>query len=399
MELQVLNKIKKQKAEKKTKVVVSCSGRFHAFALSEQLEKHNMLLEFYTSYAYQKNLLMRRFTSRVDKEDIPVNKIRTATPLAMLMKLGMALHDVNEYYDKWVARKIENQEFTTFIGWSGMSLQAIRKAKKEGKTTIVERGSSHIQYQDKILQEEYAKFGIQFKIDARTVEKELSEYQEADYISIPSTFVKNSFLEFNIPEHKLVQNTYGSSAHFKKVKHGFPKNKFRVLYVGNLTIQKGLIYLFGALGKLKIPKNKLEVWFIGTVDNEMKETVEKHIQANWTFFGHINFYELPKYISACDVAVQPSLQEGLSMVIPQMISCGVPVVASTNSGGEDVIEKDKTGFIVPIRNPGAIAEKLQLLYDNPQLLAEMKCHASESRTTELSWNKYGDRYSDFLKNI
>ncbi len=399
MEVQALSKTHKRQVENQPKVVVSCSGRFHAFALAEQLEKHDMLTGFYTTYAYQKNILMRRFTSRVDKENIPVRKIQTALPIAMMMKLGVAMHDANERYDKWVAKKIKNKDYSVFIGWSGMSLHAIEAAKKSGKTTIVERGSSHILYQDKILREEYARFGIKFKIDPRTVEKELAEYKLADYISIPSAFVKNSFLEYGVPERKLIQNPYGSSSHFKKLDSGFSKDRFRVLYVGNLTVQKGLIYMFEAIKKLNLPQEKIEYWFIGKVDGEMKATVEKYAQPNWTFFGHVNFYDLPKYISACDVAVQPSLQEGLSMVIPQILSCGVPVVATTNTGGEDIITEAKNGFIIPVRNPKKIAEKIGLLFSDSKLLEKMKMAAAEVSGRDFSWDGYGERYVDFLQTV
>ena len=388
-------------------VIVSCSGKFHAFALAEQLQRHGILGGLYTTYAFQKNKIMRRFTSRVDRELIPPRKIQTNIPIAIKMKRGAQPFDTNEMFDKWVARKIARKnDYNVFIGWSGMSLHAMKKAKAAGKTVIVERGSSHIQYQDEILKEEYKKFGIDFKIDPRTIAKELQEYQLADYISIPSGFVKNSFLKMGVPENKLVQNPYGSSSHFRKATSpgkvsGQKKNdgRFRILYLGSLLIRKGLIYHFEALRKLNIPPGKVEAWFIGKVDGEMKQTVEKYKMNNWKFFGHINHYDLPQYISACDVAVQPSLEEGLSMVIPQMLGCGTPVIATTNSGGGDVIENGSNGFIVPIRDPDAIAAKIEKLYNDRPLLENMKSAAADTTRRDFSWNGYGDRYVNFINKI
>lgn len=381
-------------------VTVSCAGKFHAFALAEQLNRHKLLSYLLTTFAYQKNTMMRPFAGRVDKEDIPPEKIKTYLPGAVGMKLHHDDHLWNDMFDKWAVGKIGNPGTgKVFIGWSGMSLRTMRRAKADGKITVIERGSSHIQYQDNILHEEFNKFGIDFHVDQRTIEKELIEYEEADYISIPSTFVKNSFLEMGVPEEKLVQNPYGTSSHFKKVEVDRKGDKFRILYMGSLLIRKGLIYLFEALKKLDIPKNKLEILFVGKVDDEIKPTIEKYKQDNWNFLGHVNHYELPNYISSCDVAVQPSLEEGLSMVMPQMMGCGVPVIATTNTGGEDVIEDGKTGFIVPIRQPEAIAEKIQLLFENPEKLAEMKSAAGATSSRDISWNAYGDRYADFIRKI
>lgn len=384
--------------------IVSCSGRFHAFALAEQLEKHGLLAGFYTSYAYQKNTLMRRFTSRVDKELIPVSKIHTAIPLAIMMQKGIAPFVSNDHYDRWVARSLaRRQDYQFFVGWSGMSLAALRVAKKAGKTVIIERGSSHIQYQDRILHEEFKKFGVRFNVDARTIEKELQEYEEADYISIPSGFVKDSFLEMGVPAEKLVHNPYGTSAHFKKPENGqlgdAPRDKFRVLYVGSLMIRKGLVYLFEALHRVKVPQERLEVWFVGKIDDDLKSTVEQYARPNWKFFGHLNHYDLPQHISACDVAVQPSLEEGLSMVIPQTMGCGVPVIATTNTGGQDVITDGKNGFIVPIQDPDAIAERIEQLYEDRPLLHQMKAAAAAIAGRDFSWDNYGERYADFLMKI
>ena len=355
---------------------------------------------FCTSYAYQKNRLMRRVASRVDKENIPVEKIHTAVPIAVMLKMGVKPAIYNELYEKWVERKLRGRDdYNMFIGWSGMSLRALRQAKRAGKVTVIERGSSHIQYQDQLLKEEFQKFDISFSVDPRTVDQEIREYEEADYISIPSGFVKNSFLEYGVPEEKLILNPYGTSASFKPVVSDFPKDKFRVLYMGSLMIRKGLIYLFEALAKLDIPEDRFEAWFVGKVDDEMKNLVEQHARPNWKFFGHINHYELSNYISACDVAVQPSLEEGLSMVIPQMMSCGVPVIATTNTGGEDVIEEGKSGFIVPIRSPQAIADKIQLLFEDRDRGLAMKEAASVAGQTQITWDKYGERYAHFVNSV
>ncbi|HFA48637.1 MAG TPA: glycosyltransferase family 1 protein [Bacteroidetes bacterium] len=384
-------------------VTISCSSKFHAFALAEQMEKHGLLKDLYTTYAYKKNTFMRRFVSRNDKENIPPEKTHTLVPLAVAMKLMSGENywqSWNNLFDKWVAKQIANKkDYNIFIGWSGMSLQALRAAKANGKTIILERGSAHIQYQNNILKDEYRRFGSDFKIDPKTIEKELAEYEEADYISIPSSFAKQSFLEHGVAENKLIVNPYGTSSFFQKEKTGEKKRPFRVLYLGSLIIRKGMYYLFEALKQIKIPDTKLEAWFIGKVDNEIKPLVEKYAQPNWTFFGHVNHYDLARYISACDVAVVPSLEDGYGMVVPQMLACGVPVISSANTGGKDTIEEGKNGFIIPIRDPEAIAEKIRLLYGDRSRLEEMKSAALHSKRENLSWDSYGERYAGFINSI
>ena len=282
-----------------------------------------------------------------------------------------------------------------------MSLNAIRAAKNKGMKTIVERGSSHILNQDKVLKEEYKRFGIDFSINKAVIEKELKEYEEADFISVPSFYVKKSFLDYGIKEDKIVMNPYGVGSFFKPADNlqQKPGKKFTIVYVGSLSIRKGLIYLFQALNMLDLPENCYEVWFIGKVDNLLEDAIRKYKRTNWKFFGHINFYELQQYLVQCDVAVHPSLEEGLSMVIPQLMSCGVPVIITPNTGGENIIKDGENGFVVPVRSPESIANKITYLYNQPEELERLKKVVVQSVNNGFIWNDYGDRYAAFLQKI
>jgi glycosyltransferase involved in cell wall biosynthesis len=381
-------------------VSISCSAKLHAFSLAEQMERLGLLDNFYTSYAYQKNTLLRKLVRRTDKENIPVQKIHTHPVLAFPMKLlPKQAYVWNDLFDRWVAGKISGGDSPVFIGWSGMSLQSIRRARAGGKVTIVERGSSHILYQNEILREEYAKFGIRFSIDQRVIDKELKEYEEADYISIPTGFVRRSFLKYNVPTGKLLQNAYGVSSFFNREAAPEGGQKFSIVYLGQLSVRKGLIYLFEALHNLAIPHSEYEVYFIGGIDDELKDSIAKFIRSNWQFLGHVDHYKLPALLAKCSVAIQPSLEDGMGMVVAQCLACGVPVIASENCGGAEVITNGKNGYVVPVRSPKSIEEGITQLYENPVLLAEMKQAAAVSVGDGLSWADYGDRYAAHLKRI
>jgi starch synthase len=69
------------------------------------------------------------------------------------------------------------------------------------------------------------------------------------------------------------------------------------------------------------------------------------------------------------------------------MACGLPVVATRNAGAEDLLEDGTAGFLVPIRSPEAIAEKLELLAGNPVLLQQMG-KAALWKARGLSWSDY-----------
>jgi glycosyltransferase involved in cell wall biosynthesis len=142
------------------------------------------------------------------------------------------------------------------------------------------------------------------------------------------------------------------------------------------------------------------VWFIGKVEKEIAPLIVEYRKRNWKCFGPINHYELRDYLVRCDVGVQPSLQEGLSMVIPQMMSCGIPMIITPNTGGENILEDNVSGFVVPIRDPAAIAEKINLLYSDRRKLSDMKASALLAISNGFTWDDYGTRYmSNILRLI
>lgn len=383
-------------------IIISCSGKFHAFNLAEQLNKKERLLSLYTAYAYQKNKLWRKFARRIDKENIPVENIKTNILIAIGMKLFHAPWLWNELFDLWVSFSLAKpNEARIFIGWSGMSLHTIRRLKKKGCTVILERGSSHILTQQNILKEEYKSIGVDFSINLKVINKELKEYDEADFIMVPSTFVKNSFIENGTLPRKLLMVPYGASTTFfsPDLLKKESEQVFTIIYVGSLLVRKGLSYLFEALSLLDKQQIEYRAIFIGKMDDEINRIAQKYQKNHWDFKGFINHYELSEHIKRADVGVQPSLEEGLSMVIPQILSCGVPVIATTNTGGAELIDDDENGYIVPIRDPEAIASKLISLVKNPAKLHEMKLKSMSYSKLNLSWDRYGDDYFKIIDKL
>jgi glycosyltransferase involved in cell wall biosynthesis len=96
-------------------------------------------------------------------------------------------------------------------------------------------------------------------------------------------------------------------------------------------------------------------------------------------------------MQTCDVFCLPSIVEGRALVMQEAMSQGLPLIITPNTGGEDLIKPDgSTGFLVPIRSPEMIAEKLSWLLDNRPATMEMGKKAKQY-ATEYTWKKYGDR--------
>jgi glycosyltransferase involved in cell wall biosynthesis len=76
-------------------------------------------------------------------------------------------------------------------------------------------------------------------------------------------------------------------------------------------------------------------------------------------------------MAAFDVAVLPSQAEGMPLVVLEAMMLGVPVVATAVAGTPEVIEADRSGLLVPARDPGALAAALERLLAAPELRARL----------------------------
>jgi glycosyltransferase involved in cell wall biosynthesis len=380
------------------RVVVSCSGKFHAFALVEQLEKNGNDVVFFTSYSSIVNPFVKIFAKRIDKEDIKPNTIQTNVLISLALKIFRKRPQIaNNLFDFWVSRRIRKLDADIFIGWSGMSLYSIHLANRKGWKTILERGSTHIEFQNEVLKEEYLKRGMVFSIDQQTINKEIKEYSIADTITIPSSFVERTFLEKGVPKEKLFINHFGAS-HFFSPREEQIIDQFRVLYLGTFSIRKGAYYLTEAIEKLK--NEEIEFWFIGNVDfdvQDLKDDLMKY--ENVKFFGHVNHYELSGYIEKCSVAIHPSLEEGQSMVINQVMKVGVPFIATPNSGAEELITHNENGIIIPAKSGEAISNSILSLKNSNLKLMNLTKKVRQMQISDNSWEAYGKRYIEFMFNI
>ncbi len=372
------------------RVCVSSITRFHAFSLAEQLQRRKCLERLLVSW-FNPETIAKGYDinpDRVTRNILFYGIDRLPFKLSFLRRYAADCQWLAaEWYDRWAARHLPNCEI--FVGWSSYSLRALRRAKKLGAVTVLERGSTHIAAQRDLLREEAARWDLALPPDAlpdpRIVEKELREYEEADYISIPSEFVKRSFVEYGVPESKLIQVPYG--ANLDKF-HRVPKsdNVFRVTHIGG-SIRKGTHYLLQALTELDLPNS--EFVLIGTPD----PVVERFLAAYPGRLVHLRGVpqtELYRHYSNSSVYVLPSIEDGFGMVVSEAMACQVPVICSANAGACDIIHDGVDGFVVPARDVNALKERLAQLHGDELQCAAMGV-AAQKRAAEFTWERYGEQ--------
>jgi glycosyltransferase involved in cell wall biosynthesis len=114
---------------------------------------------------------------------------------------------------------------------------------------------------------------------------------------------------------------------------------------------------------------------------ELSDSLELSDVLTFTGLRH----DVPELMATFDIFVLSSLWEGLPRVLPQAMATGLPIVATNVDGNAEAVEDGVTGFLVPVKSPDEIADRIKILLQEPKMALQMG-EAGRSRVQE-----FGDR--------
>jgi glycosyltransferase involved in cell wall biosynthesis len=362
------------------KVVYSAPNRAHHYGYAQELHAANMLEAFVCGFS--------RFSPRAPIPEIGealkrVDQVQTAYIASQKLRMPRWISEELAHWakiqiDRASCRNLQGADM--FLFYNGCGLDSAREFRRDGGITIVEAVNSHVLAQEKLLAEEYKALNLSWHpFHRREVKRRVAEVEETDYVLLPSRFVARSFLAQGIPAERLLRVPYpmhriaGASMtakHDKKNDDGV----FRILYVGSISLRKGLRYLIEAFRRFSHPRK--ELWIVGPLAKPSGlENVT--IPAGTKFFGPLKGNDLQEKYLRATVFCLPSLEEGLALVLSEALSHGLPVIATENTGIEDLLTEGKTGMVVPIRDAGAIHAHLAKLAGDQGYLQTKNSEALE----------------------
>jgi len=334
----------------------------------------------------------------------------------------------------------DKKKLDLFVVWANYAQKSIPVARKHGAKIILESGSCHIKTQQKLLETEYARWGVNFKpIDQRTIDKMCAEYEAADYIMTLSSFARQSFIDQGVPAGKVLMVPCGvdlvkngnlgiyakpfetvlrtssgraqtqsplvlrsdSTNRVSKDLMKTPKapEKFRVIFVGLVTLRKGVQYLIEAWDAANLPQANTELIIVG---NEQKDFLsikaQLPITSNIIFAGSMSKTKLNELYASSSLFVLPSIEDGFGMVIGEAMGHGMPVICSTNTAGPDLITDGIEGWVVPPADKIALSEKIAWCYSNQDKAAQMGLSAQQ-KIQSFNWDTYGARVWEVYKKL
>lgn len=165
------------------------------------------------------------------------------------------------------------------------------------------------------------------------------------------------------------------------------------LYVGQLIPRKGIIEMLKAWKEAALYNSSLLLIGDGNQRKEIEELITKENIANVIVHGSIDYDNIAIYYKSADYFIIPTLEDNWSLVVPEAMACGLPILCSQYNGCWPELVKPANGWVFDPLNQTSLVEVLNKSYQNRNRLKEMGVKSQEivsQHTPEIAakgiWN-------------
>ena len=408
--------------------VSSPSGNNFSRAVLRSFDKEGLLAGFHTSIVANPSaawlkLLPSKVRSEWLRRTFPIESSRIVTrPLLEFLRLTLPKVGLGKYtqgegsfagwdavgidFDKNFARKLpqllKKESFKGVYVYEDVALETFKVAKQLGLTCIYDLPIAYWQTGRRLLMEEAQRMpswaitlGGGIKDSEKKLKRKTQELELADVVVVPGSFVKDSLPDW-AGNKKVIVAPFGSpdTPPGHQIERSSTNRPLRVLFAGSMGQRKGLGDLFNAVKMLNTKNIELVVLGSPLAPLDFYKNEFQHFR----YESNRPNAQVLELMQSCDIFCLPSIVEGRALVMQEAMSQGLPVIITENTGGSDLVQEGRTGFLVPIRSPQAIAEKITWFLDNRSRIPEMSIAARQHAAT-YTWENYGSIILNGLKSL
>jgi glycosyltransferase involved in cell wall biosynthesis len=301
-------------------------------------------------------------------------------------------------FDRRASQEVSDADRVVVVE-SGAGLASIEAAAALGARTLLDYPICHHDFMQRMLRDEqrlrpdYA-VTLQGLLPSRVLARLDTEVERADRIMVLTELTRRTFIEAGVDSAKITINPLGVDVgHYDEVERTRAEGPFRVLFAGQITQRKGISYLVDAFTRASLPNSELVL--LGAV---VGSSAPWRATPNVRHHPPVRYGELARQYVEADAYVLPSIVEGFPQTAIEAMAARLPVIVSENTFGQEVIDDGVNGFVVPIRDAEAIADRLRLLYEDPDLRARMGANA-RLRAQDFSWDRFGNRLIQIITEL
>ncbi len=405
--------------------VLHPSGSTFVRALLTGLQSRGTDYRFLTTIACGTNRITAMMPARVRSQvlrrsyPIPRSRIHTRSVrewvrlLSPLVGLGfLSRHEagwasVDAVYrdlDQWSASQLrergcrENNDDWVYAYEDG-ALASFQAAAEAGVNRAYDLPIAYWRTSRRLLEEEVERWPewaatlVGTSDSQEKLERKSQELDLAQLIVVPSRFVQRSLPETLKRDQRVIVAEFGSPLPGAGLQDAVRNkgSKLRLLFAGSMTQRKGLADLFDAIKLLR--RTDVELVVMGSLVAPLSFYQNQGVK--FTYEPPRPHADVLALMRSCDVLVLPSIVEGRALVQQEAMACGLPILVTANAGGEDLVLEGETGFVVPVRCPRELAEKIDWLADHRADLPDMG-RAAQKKASEYVWSGYASKIINAL---
>lgn len=277
-------------------------------------------------------------------------------------------------------RRIDPQRHA-FFGYSTGCLETMRWLNQRGVPTVVGQIDAGRVDEDLVRAENEKWPGwatLPGRIPAAFHERIAQEWETASLILVNSQWTRDALTQQGVPAEKMVVVPLAYEAQAQPRAPRAADAPLRVLWLGNVTLRRGIPYLLEAARLLEATDIRFTI--AGTLYIRAEKTASA--PANVEFLGRVPRAETAALYAQCDLFVLPTISDGFALTQLEAMAHGLPVIATTHCG--QVVTPGVDGEIVPICDAVAVAEAiLKFDKDRERLQAMSRAALEKSRQFSL----------------
>lgn len=247
------------------------------------------------------------------------------------------------------------------LAFNGEALAQLRAARRAGmRSASLVSATSHMRRVVRMHALAHRQYPLEGSWAGRLLARNLAEYARADRIYVSSRHVWESFVEEGVPEDKLALFPLTPAARFaREAGHPSGHAEFRVVYVGGLSVVKGVPLLVDAVRRLRHPDIRLTL-VGGWGTRGMRRFVGRARAADPRIEVHPGD-PLP-HLRGAALCVHPSWEDGFGYAPVEALACGVPVLVSENTGMKELVQAGRDGLVLPTGDLDALTEAIDAVH-------------------------------------
>jgi len=302
-------------------------------------------------------------------------------------QIGCARYfETDSLFDLLAKRRLQSVD-----GWRtvhfvyGTGLACARLARSRGATVVCDARHEHVLFVESLMQAEGQRLGLPVPVQSRRyTERMQSQLDASDHLVVPSEYAKRTFVPYGFARERIHVVPYGADLARFSVKPKKPGKRLQLLFVGYLSLRKGILHLLDAIARLKT--GAVELTCVGQIEPTISRLIERH-SVKFVHYPTIPNGDLPGLYQAADLMVLPSLADSYGLVVLEALATGTPVLTTTSTGAAELVSHGVNGFIVAPGSADQLACAIAQFLDDATLAASMarEAHIVPSR---LSWDRY-----------